>query len=135
MVWGAINEITAMQSYRQLGELSGHPILKHLLSGLIQEESIHASFYWNVARVKLAETKFSRDLARFVIGRFWTPVGQGAKTQTETKYVMSTLFHGQHGLELFKEKIGKRIQRLPGFAGFDGLLHRIIPIVQTEAAG
>jgi len=135
MVWGAINEITAMQSYRQLGELSGHPVLKQLLSGLIQEESIHASFYFNVARVKLAETKFSRDLARFIIGRFWSPVGQGPKTLNETKYVMSTLFHGQHGLELFREKIGKRIQRLPGFAGFDGLLQRIIPIVQTEAAG
>lgn len=135
MVWGAINEITAMQSYRQLGELSRHPILKELLSGLIQEESIHASFYWNVARVKLAETKFSRDLARFIIGRFWAPVGQGALTQKQTTYVMATLFHGQHGLELFKEKIGKRIQRLPGFAGFNGLAEKIMPMVTTEAAG
>src|SRR5258705_10556630 len=71
------NEITAMQSYRRLSELAGHPVLSYLLTGLIQEESIHSSFYWNVARVKLAEAKFSRDLARFIIGRFWRPVGQG----------------------------------------------------------
>lgn len=131
MVWGAINEITAMQSYRRLGDLSGHPILKDLLAGIIQEESIHSSFYWNVARVKLEEAKFSRDLARFVIGKFWTPVGQGAKAAIETKYVMSTLFHGQHGIEFFKTKVANRIERLPGFAGFEGILETITPIVQT----
>ncbi len=27
MVWGAINEITAMQAYRRLSELAGHPVL------------------------------------------------------------------------------------------------------------
>ena len=70
MVWGAINEITAMQAYRRLSDLAGHPVLKQLLIGIVQEESIHSSFYWNVARVKLAETKLSRSLARFVIGKF-----------------------------------------------------------------
>ncbi|SRR5258707_12721230 len=36
------NEITAMQSYRRLSELAGHPVLSYLLTGLIQEESIHS---------------------------------------------------------------------------------------------
>jgi hypothetical protein len=81
--------------------------------------------------VKLAEAKFSRDLARFVIGKFWTPVGQGAKTEGETNYVMSTLFPGKDGLELFDRKIGNRIERLPGFLGFKGLTERIAPIVQV----
>jgi hypothetical protein len=132
MVWGAINEITAMQAYRRLSELAGHPVLAQLLIGIVQEESIHGSFYWNVARVKLAEAKFSRDLARFIIGRFWSPVGQGAKRASEAKYVMATLFAGKEGLELFDKKIGGRIERLPGFLGFKGLTERIAPIVHGE---
>lgn len=131
MVWGAINEITAMQSYRRLSELAGHPVLSYLLTGLIQEESIHSSFYWNVARVKLAEAKFSRDLARFIIGRFWRPVGQGAKAERETHYVLATLFHGQKGLELFNLRVANRIERLPGFAGFQGVTERMAPILQA----
>jgi hypothetical protein len=130
MVWGAINEITAMQAYRRLSELAGHPVLKELLTGIVQEESIHGSFYWNVARVKLAEKKFSRDLARFIIGKFWSPVGAGAKRESDTNYVMATLFPGKDGLELFDRKIGNRIERLPGFFGFKGLTERIAPIVQ-----
>ncbi len=133
MVWGAINEITAMNAYRRLSDLAGHPVLNQLLIGIVQEESIHGSFYWNVARVKLAETKFSRTLARFIIGKFWSPVGQGAKPKKEANYVMKTLFPGKEGLALFDEKIGNRIERLPGFLGFRGLTERIAPIVQIEA--
>ena len=131
MVWGAINEITAMNAYRRLAELAGHPVLKQLLIGIVQEESIHGSFYWNVARVKLAEAQFTRILARFVIGKFWTPVGQGAKPKGEANYVMATLFPGKDGVELFDQKIGNRIERLPGFLGFKGLTERIAPIVQV----
>jgi hypothetical protein len=132
MVWGAINEITAMQAYRRLSDLAGHPVLQQLLIGIVQEESIHGSFYWNVARVKLAEAKFSRDLARFVISRFWAPVGAGAKRESEANYVMATLFPGKEGLDLFDRKIGGRIERLPGFLGFKGLTERIAPIVQVK---
>jgi hypothetical protein len=131
MVWGAINEMTAMNAYRRLAELAGHPVLKQLLIGIVQEESIHSSFYWNVARVKLREARFSRKLARFVVGKFWTPVGQGAKPETEANYVMATLFPGKEGLDLFDKKIGSRIARLPGFLGFKGLTERVAPIVQV----
>lgn len=134
MVWGAVNEITAMNAYRRLSDLAGHPVLKQLLIGIVQEESIHGSFYWNVARVKLNETQFSKILAKFIIGKFWSPVGQGAKPKGETDYVMATLFPGQEGLELFDQKIGTRIERLPGFGGFKGLTERIAPVVRGAAA-
>jgi hypothetical protein len=130
MVWGAINEITAMNAYRRLSDLAGHPVLKQLLIGIVQEESIHSSFYWNVARVKLRETKFSRNLARFIISQFWRPVGQGAKPEGEANYVIATLWPGKEGLDLFDQKIASRIERLPGFLGFKGLTERVAPIVQ-----
>jgi rubrerythrin len=130
MVWGAINEITTLQGYRRLSELARHPVLRSVLNAIIQEESLHTSFYWNVARVKLSQAKFSRDLARFIVSRFWAPVGQGPKPMHETHYVISTLFHGTKGLEFFDRTVASRIARLPGFSGFTALSERIAPIVQ-----
>ena len=131
MVWGAINEITTLQAYRRLSDLARHPVLKTLLTAIIQEESLHSSFYWNVSRVKLNQAKFSRDLARFIIDRFWTPVGQGAKPAYETNYVIATLFRGANGLEFFSRTVADRIARLPGFTGFTALSERVGPIVQA----
>lgn len=131
MVWGAINEITTLQGYRRLSELARHPVLKYLLTAIMQEESIHSNFYWTIARLKLSQAKFSRDLARFIVGKFWTPVGQGAKPQCETNYVVATLFRGPNGLEFFNRTVADRIERLPGFAGFKALTERVAPIVQA----
>jgi len=133
MVWGTINEITALQGYRRLSELAGHPVLKRLLAGIIQEESIHTNFYWNLARVKLSQAKFSQDLARFIVSKFWTPVGQGPKTEDETNYVVRTLFRGASGLEHLKGKVEDRIARLPGFSGFTGLSEKLRVIVMALA--
>ncbi|HEX7294822.1 MAG TPA: acyl-ACP desaturase [Pyrinomonadaceae bacterium] len=133
MVWGTINEITALQAYQRLAELAGHPVLKTLLAGIVQEESIHTSFYWNVARVKLSQAKFSQDVARFIVSKFWTPVGQGPKTERETNHVVRTLFCGASGLEHLKRKVEDRIARLPGFDGFTALTDKFRVIVMTLA--
>ena len=131
MVWGTINEITTLQGYRRLSELAGHPVLKYLLTAIMQEEAIHSNFYWSIARLKLSQAKFSRDLARFIISKFWTPVGQGAKPEHETNYVVATLFSGPTGLEFFNRTVATRIARLPGFAGFQALSEKVAPIVQA----
>ncbi len=132
MVWGTINEVTAVQAYRKLGDLSGHPVLKQLVMGIVQEESIHGSFYWNIARLKLSEAKFSRNLARFIIEKFWTPVGQGAKPEHETNYMIATLFKGANGLKDFHRSVTGRIELLPGFNGVNGLTERIAAGLHTE---
>ena len=133
MVWGAINEITTLQGYRRLSHLSEHPVLQKILGAIMQEESIHASFYWNIARLKLSQAKFSRDLARFIVGKFWAPVGQGAKPAHETNYVVATLFPGASGLDIFNRTVASRIERLPGFAGFTELSDKIAPIVSCAS--
>jgi hypothetical protein len=130
MVWGAINEFTTLQGYRRLSHLSGHPVLQELLGAIMQEESIHSNFYWNIARLKLRQAKFSRGLARFVVDKFWGPVGQGAKPECETNYVVRTLFRGPTGLDVFTRTVANRIELLPGFAGFKALSERLAPIVQ-----
>lgn len=131
MVWGAINEITTLQGYRRLAELAEHPVLSQLLTGIMQEESIHANFYWSIARLKLAKAKFSRRVARFVIDKFWSPVGQGPKPAKETNYVMAALFRGPSGLEVFNKTVTSRIERLPGFSELKSVTNRVAPIVQA----
>jgi len=131
MAWGAINEITTLQGYRRLSQLSGHPVLRQLLTGIMQEESIHSNFYWSIARLKLSQAKLSRNLARFSIEKFWAPVGQGPKPIQETNYVMSTLFRGTTGLDFFMRNVANRIEQLPGFAGCSALTERVRPIVQA----
>jgi rubrerythrin len=128
MVWGAVNEMTTLQGYRRLWKLAGHPVLEQLLRGIAQEESLHSHFYWSIARLKLKESKFSRGLARFVIDKFWTPVGQGAKPQGETNYLISTLFEGESGISAFNRNVGERMQQLPGFAGLKTVSERVAAI-------
>ncbi|MGH9883485.1 MAG: acyl-ACP desaturase [Pyrinomonadaceae bacterium] len=128
MVWGAINEMTTLQGYRRLWHLAGHPVLEHLLRAIAQEESIHSSFYWNIARLRLERSGFTRKLSRFVINNFWTPVGQGTKPQNETDYVIATLFKGASGVNHFERTVGQRMERLPGFSGLKVVTERIASI-------
>jgi hypothetical protein len=129
MVWGAINEMTTLQAYRRLSQMADHPVLTSLLNVVMKEESVHAHFYWSIAQLKLQQAKFSRALARFIIGGFWSPVGQGAKPRSEANYLISTLFKGQDGVDFFDRNVNRRLQELPGFNGFNHVLERVTAIV------
>lgn len=125
MVWGAINEMTTLQGYRRLWKLAGHPVLEQLLRAIAQEESIHSNFYWQVARLRLEGSDFTRKLSRFMVDRFWTPVGQGTKPQRDTDYVIATLFKGANGVKIFEQNVGQRMERLPGFRGLKVVTERV----------
>jgi rubrerythrin len=125
MVWGAINEMTTLQGYRRLWKLAGHPVLEQLLRAIAQEESIHSNFYWQVARLRLEGSDFTRKLSRFMVDKFWTPVGQGTKPQRDTDYVIATLFKGANGVKIFEKNVGQRMERLPGFRGLKVVTERV----------
>ncbi len=130
MVWGAINEMTTLQGYRRLWGLAGHPVLEKLLRAIAQEESIHTHFYWSIARLKLEQSGLTRNVARTIISRFWTPVGQGTKPQAETNYVIASLFKGDEGVEFFDRNVNQRIEQLPGFDGLRSVTDRIAQIAR-----
>lgn len=132
MTWGAINEMTTLQGYRRLWQLAGHPVLERLLRAVAHEESVHSYFYWSIARLKLARSPFSRKLARFIVGKFWTPVGQGTKPRHETNYLIATLFEGAEGADFFGRNVNRRLKELPGFEGFQTVLERIKKIVTSD---
>lgn len=125
MVWGTINEMTALQAYRRMWRAAGHPLLEKLLRAVAREESAHAKFYWSIARIRLARSKGATRLASFAVKRFWTPVGEGTKPKRESDYVISVLFGGAEGVSFFDEQVSRRVRRLPGFEGLQTLTRRI----------
>lgn len=125
MVWGAINEFTTLQGYRCLSAAAEHPLLTRILSMIVREESAHANFYWQIARLRLLRSRFAQGLARFAVKNFWTPVGQGAKPANETDYVISTLFAGQPGVSFFDKNVSQKVERLPGLDGLKTITDRI----------
>ncbi len=133
MAWGAINEMMTLQGYRRLWQLAEHPVLEYILRGIAREESAHAKFYWSIARLKLERSVPAQKLARFVISKFWSPVGQGTKPQAETDYLIATLFEGADGISFFDRNVNQRIERLPGFAGLKTVRERVAGIALKEA--
>lgn len=128
MTFGAIHEMSTAQGYRRLINLANHPVLTEILYGIIREESAHTNFYRSVARIELKNSEFAQKLARFVVKKFWAPVGQGAKATRETNYIIATLFGGEEGLRWVDEKITRRIQELPGFNGLTSITERAAEI-------
>jgi Fatty acid desaturase len=115
MTYGAINEMCTLQGYRRLIELADHPVLTRILKAIMREESVHTQFYWSVAKIELMQSAIAQKLARFVINKFWVPVGQGIKTEEDSNYTVATLFGDQKGMEWVDRNITQRIRQLPGF--------------------
>ncbi len=128
MAYGTINELSAAQSYRRLIELADHPVLTHILKAIIREESVHTHFYLSVARLELAKSDFARKIARFVVEKFWNPVGSGARPVDLTNYTIATLFGDDDGIEWIDRLVTQRVQTLPGFNGLSKVTDRIAEI-------
>lgn len=117
MTYGAIHEMSAAQAYRRLRKLADHPVLTHILNGIIREEAAHTQFYWSVARLELRESTLAQRISRFVVDNFWNPVGQGSLPKKRTHYTIGTLFGGKEGLDWVDKTITQRVAELPGFEG------------------
>lgn len=131
MTWGAIQELSTLQGYKRLWETANHPVLTHLLKGIAAEESIHIFFYRNIAKIKLEESQFSQRIARYLIEKFWSPVGQGTKPESETNYVIKTLFGGVEGMDAVEKNVNHSVELLPGFAHTTRVTDRIAQAIQA----
>jgi len=117
MTWGAINEITALNGYLRLAEIEGHPVLTELLARIARDEARHFAFYFKHAEQLLTRPGAAR-VTRFLVDRFWAPVGSGVAPAAETRFMASHLFGDADGREAAR-RIDTTIRRLPGFADVD----------------
>ena len=114
MVWGAINELTTLTGYKRLARVANHPVLSELLVRIIRDESRHFGFYFQQAARRLVRPRTAR-VARWLVDRFWAPVGSGVQPADETRFLASYLFTDPAGSEA-AESIDRTIRTLPGFA-------------------
>jgi rubrerythrin len=134
MTFGAIHEMSTTQGYRRLMKLANHPVLTEILTGIIREESAHTKFYASVAQIELKKSDFSQKMARFLVNKFWTPVGQGSKPKKQTEYTIGTLFSDADGLQTFDKTVSQRIQMLPGFESITKINDTISRISRKQFA-
>lgn len=117
MTFGAIHEMSTGQGYRRLMKIADHPVLTEILTAILREESAHASFYRNVARIELNQSGISQKLARFLVKNYYTPVGSGSRPEQATNYAIGTLFEGAEAMEWIDRNVTQRVQALPGMQG------------------
>ena len=113
MTWGAINELTALTSYRRLAQVAGHPVLSELLDRIALDESRHFFFYYRQAETRLRRPG-AAQVARVIVDRFWAPVGSGEQAKGDLRFLAGYLIGGDEGRAAAR-KIDETIRRLPGF--------------------
>ena len=117
MTFGAIHEMSTAQAYRRMMKMANHPVLTEILTAIMREESAHSKFYAGIAQIELKRSELSQKVARFIIGKFYKPVGQGSRPKRQTHYAIGTLFSGNEGLAWLDRNVTQKVQTFPGFAG------------------
>jgi rubrerythrin len=125
MTFGAIHEMSTAQGYRRLIEIADHPVLTKILQGIIREESTHTNFYRQVANIELNQSETAQKIARFVIGKFYTPVGTGSRPETERNYAIGTLFREDNAMEMVDRNVSQKLQTFPGLKGVNIVYEKI----------
>jgi hypothetical protein len=134
MTFGAIHEMSTGQAYRRVMKLANHPVLTEILTAIMREESAHTRFYASVARIELARSEFARKVARFIVDKFYTPVGQGSRPKAQSDYTIATLFGGREGFEWVERNVSRKIQAFPGFAGLTKITDTVAEIQAGQFA-
>lgn len=116
MTWGAVNELGTLTGYHRIIAKTEHPVLIQLLQAVIKDERRHFAFYRAQARMRLTRSRQARTITRWALEHLWAPVGTGVRPQSETDYVIHSLFGDADGMVAVKE-MEATLGELPGLEG------------------
>jgi hypothetical protein len=116
MTWGAVNELGTLTGYHRIIAKTEHPVLIQLLQAIIKDERRHFAFYRAQARMRLARSRQARTITRWALEHLWAPVGTGVRPQSETDFVIHSLFGDADGTVAVKE-MEHTLGELPGLRG------------------
>ena len=134
MFWGAIQECLTMQAYEEIIRSTNNPVLEEMFKRIAKQERRHFAYYFNQARDRLDNNKANQRFCRFVVNKFYAPVGSGVKSESESVQLIARLFPGDRIIEVMSY-IEKRMAQLPGMEGLDACskwAHKIQPLLPVE---
>src|SRR2546428_12044050 len=112
---GATNERTPLIGYQRLSGVARHPVLTELLARIMRDESRHFSFYYRQAERRLARPGAAR-VARFLVDRFWAPVGSRVQPDEEVRFLTRYLMTGEEGRGAAR-RVDGQVRQVPRFRG------------------
>ena len=110
---------TTLEGYGVLARRTNNPLLTELMQRLAKDERRHFAFYYAKAKEQLQEPA-AQALTRFIIRRFWLPVGGGVKPDSEVAWIAKYVLGDAEGAEI-AARIDATIAKLPGLESFRGL--------------
>lgn len=116
MTWGAVNEWTTFAGYHRLAELEGNATLTELLGRIAKQETRHIAFYASQGRDRLAASPRAQKITRFVLDKFWNPVGSNVMPKPDTRHLLTYLMGGPTGREQAR-RIDSHLDDMPGLSG------------------
>ncbi len=105
-----------LTGYHRIIAKTEHPVLIQLLQAIIKDERRHFAFYRAQARMRLARSRQARTITRWALEHLWAPVGTGVRPQSETDFVIHSLFGDADGMVAVKE-MEHTLGELPGLRG------------------
>jgi rubrerythrin len=118
MFWGALQECLTTQAYEEMIRNTKNPVLAELFRRIAKQERRHFAYYFNQARERLDHNKANQRFCRFIVNKFYAPVGSGVKTEAESVRLIAQLFPGDRIFEVMSY-IERRMAQLPGMEKLD----------------
>jgi rubrerythrin len=117
MFWGALQECLTTQAYEEVINTTKNPVLAEMFRRIAKQERRHFAYYFGQARERLGNKRAQR-FCRYMVQRFYSPVGSGVKTEQELIEMFARLFPGDRIFEVMSY-IEKRMGQLPGMEDLD----------------
>ena len=134
MFWGALQECLTMQAYEEVIRNTNNPVLAEMFKRIAKQERRHFAYYFNQARERLTDNPKNQKFCRYIVNKFYAPVGGGVKTDAEGAALVARLFPGERIYEVMSY-IERRMAQLPGMQGLTACsdwAEKIQPILPEE---
>ncbi len=134
MFWGALQECLTTQAYEEVIRTTQNPVLAEMFRRIAKQERRHFAYYFGQARLRLVDNPRNQKFCRYIVRKFYSPVGSGVKTEAASAAMVAGLFPGDRIFEVM-QYIERRMAQLPGMTGLDACTKwaaRIQPILPEE---
>jgi len=134
MFWGALQECLTTQAYEEVIRSTPNPVLAEMFRRIAKQERRHFAYYYGQARERLVDNKRNQRFCRYIVQKFYAPVGSGVKDDEQAAALVAGLFPGKRIYEVMGY-IERRMAQLPGMEGLDACTRwaaKIQPILPEE---